>query len=63
MKRARCLWFGGGLLALVVVLFVAGVPAESAPVIAALPACSLMILLATSRSSANNAQTAHEPTP
>jgi hypothetical protein len=36
MKRAHWLWCGGGLLALVVVLLVAGAPAVSALLLAAL---------------------------
>ena len=45
MKRSHWLWCGGGLLALVVVLLVAGVPAVSALLIAALLACPLMMLI------------------
>ena len=66
MKRARWLWFGGELLALVLLLFVAGAPEESALVIAALLVCPLMMsmLLGTSRSSsANKPQTAYQATP
>jgi hypothetical protein len=44
MKRAHWLWCGGGLLALVVVLLVAGVPAVSALLIAALLASLLMAI-------------------
>ena len=65
-KRARWLWFGGELLALVLLLFVAGAPEESALVIATLLVCPLMMLmlLGTSRSSsANKPQTAYQATP
>ena len=58
MKRAHWLWCGGGLLALVVVLLVAGAPAISALritalLIAVLLACPLMMLIihGTTRSS------------
>jgi hypothetical protein len=52
MKRAHWLGCGGGLLGLVVVLLVAGVPAASALHIAALLVCPLMmlIMLGTTRS-------------
>jgi hypothetical protein len=66
MKRAHWLWCGGGLLALVVVLLVAGVPAVSALLIAALLACPLMMLIMLGTihgSSANHPQTDHQPTP
>jgi hypothetical protein len=66
MKSAHWLWCGAGLLALVVVLLVAGVPAVSALLIAALLACPLMMLIihgTTSRSSASHPHTEHQPTP
>lgn len=50
MKRARWLC-GGGLLALIVVLLVAGVPAVSALLIAALLACPLIVHRTTRSSS------------
>ena len=69
MKRAHWLWCGGGLLALVVVLHVAGAPAVSALLIAALLiaallACPLLMLIihGTTRSSASYPQTEHQPT-
>jgi hypothetical protein len=70
MKRAHWLWCGGGLLALVVVLLVAGAPAISALLITALLiavllACPLMMLImfATTHSgSASHPQTEHQPT-
>jgi uncharacterized membrane protein YdcZ (DUF606 family) len=65
MKRAHWLWCGGRLLALVVVLLVAGAPAVSALLIAALLACPLMMLIihGTTRSSlASHPQTEHQPT-
>jgi hypothetical protein len=60
MKRAHWLWCGGGLLALVVVLLIAGVSAASALLIAALVACPLMML---SMLGASRPETDHEPTP
>jgi uncharacterized membrane protein YdcZ (DUF606 family) len=70
MKRAHWLWCGGGLLALVVVLPVAGAPAISALLITALLiavllACPLMMLIihgTTRSSSASHPQTEHQPT-
>ena len=65
MKRSHWLWCGGVLLALAVVLLLAGVPAVSALLTAALLACPLMmlIMLGTRSSSASHPQTEHEPTP
>jgi hypothetical protein len=66
MKRAHWLWCGGGLLALVGVLLVAGVPAVSALLVAALLACPLMMLIlhgTTSRSSVSHPRPEHQPTP
>lgn len=60
MKRAHGLWCGAGLLALVVVLLVAGAPAVSALLIAGLLACPLLMLFATTgSSSASYPQTEH----
>ena len=64
MKSAHWLWCGGVLLALVVLLLVAGVPAVSTLLIAALLACPLVMLLihgTTSRSSASHPRTEHQP--
>jgi hypothetical protein len=64
MKRAPWLCCGGGLLALVVVLHVAGAPAVSTRLIAALLACPLMMLIihGTTRSrSASHPRTEHQP--
>jgi hypothetical protein len=66
MKRAHWLWRGGGLLALVVMLLVAGVPAVSALLITALLACPLMmpIIHRTTRSSSGQSPAdRHQPTP
>ena len=66
MKGAHWLWCGGGLLALVVVLLVAGAPAVSALMIAALLACPLLMLIihgTTGSNSASYPQTEHQPTP
>ena len=62
MKRAHGLWCGAGLLALVVVLLVAGAPAVSALLIAGLLACPLLMLImfaTTGSSSAGYPQTEH----
>ena len=65
MKRPPWLWCGGVLLALVVVLLVAGAPAVSTLVIAALLACPLMVLIVhgtTCSSSASYPRSEHQPT-
>jgi uncharacterized membrane protein YdcZ (DUF606 family) len=69
MKRAHWLWCGGGLLAMVVVLLVAGAPAISAllitaPLITVLLACPLMMLIihGTTRSTSASHPTEHQPT-
>ena len=65
MERAQLLCCGGRLLALVVVLFVAGVPAVSVLLIAALLAGPLMMLIihgTTSRSSVSHPRSEHQPT-
>ena len=68
MERAHWLWCGGGLLALVVVLLVAGVPAVSALLIAALLiavllACPLIVHRTTRSSSGQSPADRHQPTP
>jgi hypothetical protein len=66
MKCAHWLWCLGGLLALVVVLLVAGAPAVSALLIAAPLACPLLMLImfaTTGTSSANYPQAEHQPPP
>jgi hypothetical protein len=70
MKRAHWLYCGGGLLALVVVLLVAGLSAASALLIAVLLACPLLMLSTFATTRMNRAADAdggnlarlHQPT-
>lgn len=63
MKRAHWLWCGGGLLAIVVVLLVASVPAVSGLLIAVLLACPLIVHRTTRSSSGQSPADTHQPTP